>query len=356
MSHGKKTKKFGGGANSKLYMDLKDILRENALHFLPAKSLFKVQTVCRDWKLQISTSFFEHNQSLSFRSIGGMFFQHPGEPPMLIPFDSSSCGVPDPSLRFLPVEVDIRSSCNGLLLCQACSGDRAYYVSNPVTQKFKKLPKPTSDHGPDPAVVLVFEPSLLKFEAEYKIVCAFQSADFDDATEFEIYCSRDGSWKVSREICFASRSSMLKQGIYANGVIYFIAGMQGGVLSYDIAKDRSQLIKNNYGFTGTMGVVNGKLCSAYFRRGTLISNLLVNIHSSTMQMNSSYSMWSNPWRITLNREVVGGDADSLAVLFAGGHVLVIQAGARLISYDLNTKVTSELRQPPRGNATSLYRI
>ncbi|KAG9135814.1 hypothetical protein Leryth_002530 [Lithospermum erythrorhizon] len=340
----------GKRANKLRSMDLKDIIRENALHFLPAKSLLKFQSVCREWRLQISTPFFEHNQSLSARAIQGLFCQRPGAPPMLIPFDPSCCGVPDPSLGFLPEAVDIRSSSNGLLLCQACSGDRDYYVCNPVTQKFKKLPKPSADHGNDAAIVLIFEPSLLNFEAEYKIVCAFQSADFNDASEFDIYSSRDGSWKTSGEICFATSpsTSIAKQGIYANGVVYFTAG--SGFLSYDVAKDRSQLLKNYYGVCGTLGIVNGKLCSALLRGSTLTLSLLVNIHSNTMQMNSHSRMWDNQGGIALGA-VLGSDVQSQSVLFVGGDLVVIQAGERLISYDLNTKVSRELSKPPKDYLT-----
>uniref|UniRef100_A0A5B7BCM1 F-box protein At3g26010-like beta-propeller domain-containing protein n=1 Tax=Davidia involucrata TaxID=16924 RepID=A0A5B7BCM1_DAVIN len=164
MDRGKRPIKFIGCRNNKIYMDLKDIIREHALPFLPAKSLFRFQGVCRDWKLQISTPFFAHNQSLSFHTFSGIFLQSLGNPPSFVSIDPKSCGVPDPSLKFLPEPVDISASSNGLLCCQGCTGDKAYYICNPVTRQWKKLPKPNGDHGPDPAVVLVFEPSLLNFD------------------------------------------------------------------------------------------------------------------------------------------------------------------------------------------------
>ncbi|CAM8997100.1 unnamed protein product [Rhodiola kirilowii] len=71
--------------NAKIYMELKDIIRESALPFLPAKSLFKCTSVCRDWKLQISTPFFAHNQSYSFRGFSGLFCQTLDGPPTFIP-------------------------------------------------------------------------------------------------------------------------------------------------------------------------------------------------------------------------------------------------------------------------------
>ena len=128
--------------------------------------------------------------------------------------------MPAPSLKYLPELVDIRSSSNDLMCCQACTSDKAYYICNPVIKQWKKLPKTNADHGPDPAVVLVFELSLLNFVGDYKLVCAFLSIDFDNAIEFEIYSSSEGSWEVSGEICFASRKLVSTSGVHVDGVVY----------------------------------------------------------------------------------------------------------------------------------------
>ncbi|KAA8547347.1 hypothetical protein F0562_003789 [Nyssa sinensis] len=219
MDRGKKPNKFIVSTNNRIYMDLKDVIREHALPFLPAKSLSRFQGVCRDWKLQISTPLFAHNQSLSFHAFSGLFCQSPGDPPSFFSIDPESYGVPDPSLKFWPDPVDIRASSNGLLCCQGWR-DRAYYICNPVTKLWKKLPEPNGDHGSNLAVVLVFEPSLLNFVAEYKLICAFPSADFDNASEFEIYSSIEGCWKISGEICFADRKLLPRSGVHVNGVVY----------------------------------------------------------------------------------------------------------------------------------------
>jgi hypothetical protein len=173
MDRGKRSNNIIANRNNKIYMDLKDIIREHTLPFLPAKSLFRFKTVCRDWKLQISTPFFAHNQSNCFHDVSGLFCQSRSNPPSFISLDPNSYGVPDPSLQFLPEPVDIKTSSNGLLCCQGHTGDKAYYICNPVTKQWKKLPKPNAYHGSDPSLVLMFEPSLLNFVAEYKLICAF---------------------------------------------------------------------------------------------------------------------------------------------------------------------------------------
>ncbi|XP_059642171.1 F-box protein At5g07610-like [Cornus florida] len=342
MDRGKRLNKFIGSSNNKIYMDLKDIIREHTLPFLPAKSLFRFQGVCRDWKLQISTPFFAHNQSLSFHAISGFFFQSPAGSPSFVSIDAKSCGVPDPSLKFLPDPVDIVGSSNGLLCCLGLTGDKAYYICNPATKQWKKLPKPNAVHGPDPAIVLVFEPSLFNFVAEYRLICAFPSADFDNATEFEIYSSTEGSWKISGEICFASRKPMPRSGIHVNGVVYW-QSKHSGILAFDLKKERSQLIKGYYGVKGSLGVIDGKLCTAHATGRAISVNMLSNVYSNTMEMSSNARTWEEKSRINLDAAVVGElSFDEAMVVFAGSNKLFVQSGKRLISYDLKTKETAVL--------------
>ncbi|XP_057491468.1 putative proline-rich receptor-like protein kinase PERK6 [Actinidia eriantha] len=92
-------------------------------------------------------AFFAHNQSLSFQAIPGLVCQSPGEPPSFISIHPRSCGVPYQSLKYFPEPIDIRSSSNGLICCQAGTDDKAYYICNPVTKQWKKLPKTNADHG-----------------------------------------------------------------------------------------------------------------------------------------------------------------------------------------------------------------
>ncbi|KAL3525400.1 hypothetical protein ACH5RR_013772 [Cinchona calisaya] len=340
MDRGKKPGKFLGGSSHKIYMDLKDVIREQALQYLPAKSLFRFQSVCRDWKLQISTPFFAHNQSLSFGSILGIFCQAPGERPLFLSFDVNSCGVPDPLLEFIPEPVRVLSSSSGLLCCQSCSGEKAYYICNPVTQRWKKLPKPNADHGSEPAIVLVFEPSLLNFDADYKLICAFPSNDFDDAIEFDIYSSREGSWKTSGEICFASRALVPTSGVYVNNVVYWKV-QNGCILAFDLIKDRSQRLQGPFIAKGTLGNMNGKLCLASLDHRSLSLYVLANVHSNTMQMSSHVKMWEEE-HIVLDSGILGGDVADRNVVFVGGRVLVIQFGSSIYSYDLKTKETKAL--------------
>lgn len=347
MDSGKNVSKHFAARNHKIYMDLKFIIREHALQFLPAKSLSKFQGVCRDWKLLIASPFFAHKQSLSFSSFSGMFFQSPGDAPAFISLDPESCGVPDPALSFLPVPVDILSSSNGLLCCRAQTSDRAYYICNPVTKQWKKLPQPSMEHGAEPAAVLIFKPSLLNFVAEYKLICAFSSIDFDDATEFEIYSSKDNSWKVSGEISFATKKVIPKSGVCVNDVVYWQSSYS--ILVYDTTKDRSQVIHGSYnGSYGTLGEYNGKLCSASLNGGLLSVSVISNIYSNTMQMNSRARLWDDKIRINLSAQNCSS-YNAVRVLCAGSEHVLYFSGRNVYKCDLKTKQTKLLAEAPRAD-------
>uniref|UniRef100_A0A7N0RBM4 F-box protein n=1 Tax=Kalanchoe fedtschenkoi TaxID=63787 RepID=A0A7N0RBM4_KALFE len=346
--------------NSKIYMDLKDIIRENALRFLPAKSLFKCTSVCRDWKLLISTPFFAHNQSFSFRGFSGLFYQTSNGLLTFVPLDSKAHGVPDPSLSFLPLPVVVRCSSNGLLCCQDSS--KSYYICNPVTKQWKKLPQPNADHGADPAIVLIFEPSLLSFEAEYKLVCAFKSADFD-GLEFDIFSSKEGSWRVSGEICFGNRGLLPRSGVYADGVVYWMTNMCS-IFGFDLAKERSIIMHGK----ASMGVLNGKLCSFFFGDKELVIEVLSNAHTNTMAMNSHDPGWRKIRQIQFDVSASSAEtapADSASsdkasvfhmhkigrgryghhresVLFANHEMVVFQTEKRIVALDLKTSATTVL--------------
>ncbi|KAI3785285.1 hypothetical protein L1987_44401 [Smallanthus sonchifolius] len=352
MDSGKNLSKLLAASNSKIYMDLKLIIREHALPFLPAKSLFRFQGVCRDWRRMISTPFFAHNQSLSFSSTSGMFFQSHGDQPTFTSFGPESCGVPDPALNFLPVPVDIVASSNGLLCCRDQTGDRAYYICNPVTKQWRKLPQPSMEHGVEPAAVLIFKPSLLNFVAEYKLICAVRSIDFDDATEFDIYSSKGGSWKVSGEINFAAKSKHLipKSGVSVNDVVYWQSS-HGSILVFDMTKDRSQVIHGCYsGGNGTLGEFNGKLCSASINGQMLTVSVISNIYSNTMQMNSRAKLWDDKIRIPLSSEMFNASIyDPFLVLYAGSESVLIVSGRKIYICDLKTKEAKFLVEAPRAD-------
>ncbi|XP_044469098.1 F-box protein At5g49610-like [Mangifera indica] len=335
MDQGTKQSTIIRNTNRKIYLELKDIIREHALQYLPAKSILRFTAVCRDWKFLISTPFFAHNQSNHFHNISGFFFQSSSGDPSFLTLNPMAYGVPDPSLKFLPEAVDIRSSSNGLLCCQGRTDYNAYYICNPVSKQWQKLPKPENYHGPEPAVVLIFEPSVLKFRAEYKLVCAFPSEL--DGYEFEIYSSAEGSWRTSGEIFLGSCKIQPNSGVHANGIIYWTT-KNNKILAFDLTMERSQLY---YG-DGTLGVINGKLCGFSISRNRLSVKVLSNAYTNTMQMHSNIRTWETYFitldRSALGRAVFGPDS----VLCAQDDILVLHSEKTLYLCDMKTRETKIL--------------
>lgn len=335
MDRGKKPVSYFENRNNKIYMDLKDIIRENTLRYLPAKSLRRCTSVCRDWKLYISNPFFAHNQSNSFHDLSGFFCQSHLSLPSFLSLEPVAYGVPDPSLKFLPEPVDIRCASNGLLCCQGRTEYKAYYICNPVTQQWKKLPKPDANHGSEPALVLVFEPSLLNFVADYKLICAFQS-DLD-GLEFDIYSSAEGCWRTSGEICFGNRQIVPCTGVYVDGIVYWQG--RSAIIAFDLTSERSTL---HYSYSyGSLGKVNGKLCSASIHGSKLTIAELSNAYANTMQMHSKTKAWSVK-NVTLDNSVFAGPTDQENVLCIKGEIVVIRLGRTLISYNMKTTDIKQL--------------
>lgn len=335
MDRARKPNKFVTSKNDRMYMDLKDIIKENALPFLPAKSLFRCIGVCKDWKLHITSPFFAHNQTNSFSTVSGFFCQSYEDPPSFHSLDNKSCGVPDPSLSFLPVPVCIKASSSGIICCQGKDLEKQYYICNPVTKQWKTLPTTNTNHGQSAAIVLIFKPSLLDFVADYKLICAFPSADFDDGHEFEIYSSAEGIWKMCGEICFGNWKIQSDSGVYVDGVVYWLTN-GSVVLAYDIAKDRSRIIRA-YCPKMSLGVMNGKLCMAYLNGLNITVNVLSNVYSNTMGMNSRETTWKEKFRFTLDNLPHRVPHSQQSLVFINDDVAVLQLCGEIVTYDMNNE-------------------
>lgn len=342
MSLGKKPNSMFVSGKS-VYMDLNEVIREHALHFLPAKSLLRFRGVCRDWKFMISTPFFAHNQSYSFRALSGFFSVNAsGEKSSFIPLDRMAYGVPDPSLSFLPEPVEVMCSSNGLVCCRSRTDYQAYYICNPVTKQWKKLPKPENIHGPKASLVLIFEPTLLSFAADYQLICAFPSEL--DGTEFEIYSSAKGTWRTSGEIFFGDKKMKQNSGVYANGTVYWLTE-SGRMLAFDLKTERTQVM---YGL-GTLGVMNGKICRTAQHRLNVSVQVLSNAYTNTMEfMTSNARAWKTR-TITLDSAVYTGVfndtgvfTDTDAVVFASYGFLLLRGKDYLYLYNVQTKETKNL--------------
>ncbi|GAB2283066.1 hypothetical protein Dimus_017599 [Dionaea muscipula] len=333
---------------------LKEIIRDHALPLLPAKSLTRCLLVCKDWRRLISDPLFMQNQSNSFRNATGIFYQrNAGSAPSFLSIDPTAYGVPDPQLTFLPEPVVIRASSNGLLCClslSSSSDDQAYYyICNPVTKEFRKLPKSNADHGTDPAVVLIFEPSLVNSIPDYKLICAFRSTDtkIKGSYQFEMYSSEEDTWKVFGQTCI-TRSILPTSGVHLKGVVYWQTNTrcdQVELVIFNYIKDRVivDYIFNDY---GVMGVFNGRLCKMS------LNDVLITISTLRCPFASREDSAATTWRM-IYKSAMDFPDKAIALEFrrsqkhehamrAAGTVVFIFAGSKVISHDMETGKTAVL--------------
>ncbi|KAK1268077.1 F-box protein [Acorus gramineus] len=247
-----------------------DIIRENALQYLPAKSLLRFKSVSKQWRRWISSPFFIHTQSNSFRSLSGLFINNNnnGSSTSFASLDPSSYGVPDASLEFLPDDVHVCASSNGLLLCRGKIRPEIhnplYYVCNPATRDWSFLPSPDCDHGghADSVPVLSFQPSILGFDADFEVVVAFRIGDFDGIYGFEVFSSRTGRWRPSTAVCDGGRLVPFS-GVISGSVFLWRTSLPSVVACYDADADKCWLSEMPPGFEGSawqIGEVMGRVC------------------------------------------------------------------------------------------------
>lgn len=244
-------------------------VKEHVLPFLPAKSLCQCRAVCRDWREWLSSPFLAHKQTVFFREVSGIFWQFPGSFQTIdfISLRQPVYGVPDPSLSFLPEEVTIKASCNGLICCQSVETSNSYYLCNPVTKEWKSLPDPKYYHGPESAVLLAFEPGLLKFRESYELFCAIPSKD-TDLIMFEIFSSRSNSWRVSETVCDELEGAEFTGGgLFLDGVLYWEVVIRSEtetrfVLTFNVTDEHYGIIElpESSGPSGTLTVIRGEVC------------------------------------------------------------------------------------------------
>ncbi|XP_057498834.1 uncharacterized protein LOC130783283 [Actinidia eriantha] len=305
-------------------MKIKDVVKDNVLPFLPAKSLVQFKAVSKDWDLWISSPFLAHKQSCFCHDVSGFFCQSGISPPTFITLNHSAYGVPSPSLDFLPEPVVIRSSCNGLLLCQGYGVANVYYVCNPVNKEWKSLPQPNYYHQIEPALVLAFEPSELNFSAHFEIVCAFKLLDVP-IIYFEIYSSKERSWRCSITSCIELGNSKVKRGFYINGMAYWETS-SAKILAFDLKSEFYGILPLPPAPNGVMAYMHGELSYVHAHKSD--GNVCTIDVYGGMDMSPKLS-------VPLKLEDVGILTGECRVLpCVNEHVVAIFAGGVVYSYHL----------------------
>ncbi|XP_073143539.1 F-box protein At5g07610-like [Henckelia pumila] len=242
--------------------DIKILVKDYVLPFLPAKSLVRFRAVSTEWNQWIRSPFLAHQQSYSFQELSGYFYQQREENIEFLTMNRCAYGVPKPSLSFLPESVTIKSSSNGLLLCQDQNGNNTYYICNPVNKKWKKLPRPRYYHIYETAIVLAFEPAVLNMDASYQLICPVTFVD-QPMICFEVYSSETRSWTESTTICLEleANTTLRDIGFYIKGTAYWETSSRK-VLAFNPTNAIHEIISlpNRCPHGGILTEMNEELC------------------------------------------------------------------------------------------------
>ncbi|KAA8547350.1 hypothetical protein F0562_003786 [Nyssa sinensis] len=325
-------------------MEIKDVVKDHVLPFLPAKSLIRFRSVSKEWDGWIASPFLAHKQTYCFRDISGFFRQYGNGIPTFLTLNESAFGIPWPLLGFLPESTVVRSSCNGLLLCQGCDGEGVYYICNPVNKEWKELPRPNYYHGSEPAIVLAFEPSVLNIPAHYEVICAVPLIG-QPLVSFEIYCSKEKSWRRSAAYCIELEFSELKEGgFYMKGTAYWDTSC-GKVLAFDLKNELYSILPLPFGSAGSgvLTQMHGELC--YICANNQTGNAYIIDIFGGIDMHLKHS-------IVLDFELVGAaNGECRALPCVNSNVMMIVIGNTVYSYHVrDQKVIVVNREPNNFSA------
>lgn len=233
-------------------MESDDICMD-VLSRLPTKTLLGLKCVCKRWCRIISDRSFIQDLLQRPEPLAGFFFQERYQwcdedisTISYIPATMEGTQVQQTIFSFLPEDVVILGSCNGLVCCRSVfpSPDPSIFVCNPSNKQWIRLLETTPDK--ESSYGLAFNPfqSLIDMPTNFKVVRVSQAqTDMDDDSyfSFEIYSSQAGAWKKSKEICQCNHNLFKNKGIFVGGILHWLTdGDQ--VLSFNIENELSWLI------------------------------------------------------------------------------------------------------------------
>lgn len=311
-------------------MTIQDVVKEQVLCFLPAKTLCRFRLVCKEWNHWITNPFLVHLQSYCFQDISGLFCQVPNANPLFISLNPFAYGVPSPTLSFLPEDITVRAASNGLLCCQSPHIDSGYYICNPATKDWKLLPTPNFYHGPKSVVALDFKPSKLNFNANFELVCAVPIPD-NPVVYFEIYSSRSDSWRVADTECWEPSALELKgDGFFLKGVAFWET-CSGAILAFDLSDEQYGVLSTPPSGEASQGVLtemHGELC--YILPHKEGDQVIIDI----------YGGWNMilKYEIPLDPEVPGLITEELRPLTCvNGDILIVLLGSTLCACNVKER-------------------
>lgn len=223
------------------------------LSLLSAKTLHHLKYVSREWHDLISDRSFIVFQIKKEEPVSGFFFQEvfewaDGEAMQsisYIPVGTVNVNVHRAVLSFLPESIVILSLNNGLVCCRSCFpiSEPSIYICNPLNKQYVTLPWPNLPVST--SVALVFDPIQNPIETftDFLLVAVSHVEMQEDEFGFlfDIYSSKERSWKKSKESCQCNQKLAKNKGMLVGGKLYWLT--EGSeILMFDPENELSWLI------------------------------------------------------------------------------------------------------------------
>ncbi|KAF5730388.1 F-box protein [Tripterygium wilfordii] len=224
----------------------------DVLSRLQTKDLLCLKRVSKDWHHIMSDPSFIEVQSRRKEPLMGFFFQQRFKwcfddikTITYIPLYRKATQLHQNVFSFLPQQVVVLATCNGLVCCRSCYPfeDPKVYVCNPLNKQWIEIewPKPDKACG----IALAFDPfrDLKELSTNFKLVRVEQLAnDMEELYfSFEIYSSKTRTWKLSKEICWCNCSLFKNNGVFIGDVLHWLTDGDE-ILTYNVESELSWLI------------------------------------------------------------------------------------------------------------------
>ncbi|CAL9046960.1 unnamed protein product [Musa banksii] len=225
---------------------LPDNLLAEILSYLPAKTFFRLLSVCKTFRQLSSDSHFLLSQSYHNNVISGFF---PHDSAFSGPFClvDSYAGVPRSSLEFLFRKGKIVGSAGGLVFLLHKT-DGALCVYNPVRGTRCKLPSPPGKNCKWGGIAVRFLNDGDEVTKGYRLVYLSRHSVRSKLHRCQVYDSSARVWTMDKELDFGRLELHLEHPVICDDVVFwessnsFSNEIDQYVVGFDVRKERTQII------------------------------------------------------------------------------------------------------------------
>lgn len=236
-----------------VFQEMDDIdIPFDVLSRLPTKPLVILKRVCKGWHQLISDPSFIKVHSRKREPISGFFFQQRYQwccddvkTINYIPVEMEGSQFKQKIFDFLPEDVVLMASCNGLVCCRSCYPfkDPALYVCNPLNKEWVRLKwkSPKKEN----TIALAFDPCRDPIDTSTKFsVVRVEQYEADEEIfcySFDIYSSVTGAWKTSSEVVQCNDSLYKNKSTFIGGSLYWLTD-DDKILTFNLEQELSWLL------------------------------------------------------------------------------------------------------------------